>query len=453
MSLKQIFSILLLGLFLNVLGQKPSMELSFTAKNYIYYVPLDSINIENLTQGGDTTIYAPDTVLKLDYVTATENIYITGNRWLTVFQNHPNPFKEKTEIRIFLPEKQNVSIIIWDILGRGIKQYSNTLNRGTHSFYFYPGKESYYFLTVTGKQTSKTIKMICSSNSNSYNRKCRLIYKTFDNNNYNLKSGENLNGFVFNAGDELKFTGYTYLSGIDIIDSPENDTSYEFQYTGKPCPSTSIVSDIDGNTYNTVLIGEQCWMKENLKTTTYRNGIPIPNVVDSLQWGSITYGAYAWYENDISWKEPYGALYNWFTGIDTNELCPEGWHVPSYDECIVLTDFIGGWIPPHGDMLKSCRQVNSPLSGDCLTSEHPRWEAYGDYYGTDDFGFSGLPGGNRYYEDHFIFIGKVGGFWTSTLFEGVQNAARVMVLFSNYDLVAHSYRHHNDGFSVRCLKD
>ena len=341
-----------------------------------------------------------------------------------------------------------------DIFGRGLEQYTNTLNSGAHSFYFYQGKGSYYFLTVTGKQTSKTIKMIRFSNNTSDNGKCRLIYHTFDNNNYTLKSGKILNSFVFNAGDEMKFIGYTYLGGIDIIDSPENDTVYEFQYTGKPCPDTPVVSDIDGNIYNTVLIGEQCWMKENLKTTTYRNGVPIPNVVDSLQWGSITYGAYVWYDNDISWKEPYGGLYNWFTGIDTNGLCPEGWHVPSHDEWLALTDFIGDWIPPYGDMLKSCRQVNSPLGGDCLTSEHPRWEAYGDYYGTDDFGFSGLPGGNRYFEDGlFSFIGEVGFYWSTTEFPSVQNAAQLTALLYNYDLVAHSYRHHNEGFSVRCLKN
>ncbi|OQX74250.1 MAG: hypothetical protein B6D61_11745, partial [Bacteroidetes bacterium 4484_249] len=282
--------------------------------------------------------------------------------------------------------------------------------------------------------------------------KCRIVHREYKINNNGFKSQKAINGFVFNPGDELKYTAYTYIGELSIIDSPTGNQTYEFQYTGIPCPVAPTLTDIDGNTYNTVQIGEQCWMKENLKTTTYRNGTPIPNITDSLQWSTLTNGAYVWYDNDISWKDLYGALYNWYAAIDTNRLCPTGWHVPGHDEWITLTDFIGGWISPYGDMLKSCRQVNSPLGGDCLTNEHPRWEAYGDYYGTDDFGFSGLPSGYRIIDDNtFILIGKVGFWWSSN--EQSSNGAWLTGLLYNYDIVAHSYRHKNEGFSVRCLKD
>ena len=154
-----------------------------------------------------------------------------------------------------------------------------------------------------------------------------------------------------------------------------------------------VLVDIDGNTYNTVQIGDQCWMKENLKTTTYRNGTAIPNVTDANAWSNVHYGAYVWYDNDITWKDKYGALYNWFTTVDANGLCPTGWHVPTNDEWTALTDYIGGTGSPHGNELKSCRQMNSPLGGECNTNEHPRWNASHIHYGTDDYGFSGLPGG------------------------------------------------------------
>ena len=72
----------------------------------------------------------------------------------------------------------------------------------------------------------------------------------------------------------------------------------------------------DGNTYNTVKIGTQCWMKENLKTTTYNNGTLIPNITDGSLWETLTSGAYVWPVNDINLKELYGALYNWFAIVD-----------------------------------------------------------------------------------------------------------------------------------------
>ncbi len=147
-------------------------------------------------------------------------------------------------------------------------------------------------------------------------------------------------------------------------------------------------------------------MKENLKTTTYNNGISIPNVTDANAWYNLTSGAYVWYDNDISWKDKYGALYNWYATIDSNGLCPSGWRVPTNDEWTALTDFIGG-TGAHGNELKSCRQVNSPSGGSCNTSEHPRWEddTSSGNYGTDDYGFSGLPGGGRYGSGYFGNIG------------------------------------------------
>ncbi|MDZ7743914.1 MAG: FISUMP domain-containing protein [Bacteroidota bacterium] len=154
------------------------------------------------------------------------------------------------------------------------------------------------------------------------------------------KSGNALNNFVFNLGDQLKFTGSTGLDEQVITSSPTGDQTYYFHYTGDPCPGTPTVTDIDGNVYNTVLIGNQCWMKENLKTTTYRNGTEIPNVTDANAWQILTTGAYVWYDNDISWKDSYGALYNWYTTIDPNGLCPAGWHVPTNDEWTDLTDYL-----------------------------------------------------------------------------------------------------------------
>jgi len=212
-----------------------------------------------------------------------------------------------------------------------------------------------------------------------------------------------------------------------------------------------ILTDIDGSTYNTVLIGEQCWMKENLKTTTYSNGTPIPNVIDGNEWLNLTTGAYVWYANDISWKDLYGALYNWYATIDPNGLCPTGWHVPTHNEWTALTDIIGGTGYSHGDELKSCRQVNSPLGGGCNTSEHPRWNEHGFFYGTDDYGFSGLPGGHRHSSAGFSQLGSFGYWWSST--EDTSDWAWLRWLDSSDGTVAVTTFPKLLGFSIRCIKD
>ena len=163
-------------------------------------------------------------------------------------------------------------------------------------------------------------------------------------------------------------------------------------------------------------------------------------------------GYYAWYNNDISWKDLYGGLYNWYAIDNSKGLCPTGWHVPTDDEWTALTDFIGGTGPPHGNELKSCRQVNSPLGDECNTTENPRWKAKDNQWGTDDYGFSGLPGGYRHDEDYFFSRNSVGFWWSST--EGSISQYgwyRFLDYYNGY--VGKAELSKQRGRSVRCLKD
>jgi len=454
-KLKVFLTVLIFGLLVSAFGQKTTMELTFTAKDNGQYVPLDSIFIENLTQGEDTTLYAPDTVLVLDYITSIGNNQAVEENTLSVSQNYPNPFKRKTEVNLYLPEKEDIKITVRDILGRELAQYENTLNRGNHSFAFYSGSEKYYLLTVTGKHTSNTIKMLNANNNTTIGGKCKIVYNEYEENLIGYKSQKAINNFVFSPGDELQYTGYANtIDGIPgsnvIADAPQTNTNYEFAILkGLRCPGTSTVTDIDGNLYNTVLIGTQCWMVENLKTTTYRNGTAIPNVTSANAWSNLTTGAYVWYENDISWKDPYGALYNWFAVDDANGLCPSGWHVPTFYEYQALTNFIGGAL--YGYQIKSCRQVGSPQGVACSTTEHPRWDGSASY-GIDMYGFSGLPSGYRYSTNGSFFrIGRSVYFWATPQF--TSSIGRYYYLGYEHGEFIESGNHKECGFSVRCIKD
>lgn len=413
-----------------------------------------SIQIENLTRGGDTTLYAPDTVLLLDYITSVNENFAIGDNSISLCQNFPNPMKGQATVSLWLPEKNDIMITISDVSGRELANQEFQLEQGTHSFTFYPGRESLYFLTARADNQTRTIKMLNSSTDAKASGYCKLGYNGHQKTGtVDYKSGNALNNFLFNLGDQLKFTATTNLGERVITCSPTGNQTYYFHYTGDPCPGAPTVTDIDGNVYNTVQIGNQCWMKENLKTTTYRNGTAIPNVTDGNAWSNLTTGAYVWYDNDISWKDSYGALYNWFTTVDPSGLCPTGWHVPTFDEWTALAGYIGGTSSPHGNELKSCRQVNSPLGGGCNTSEHPRWEedTYYGNYGTDDYGFSALPGGYRYYDINFNMVGNMGQWWTSTVYSSYFAWTRSLHYYYG-GVFVYSYDMRN-GFSVRCLRD
>ncbi len=451
MKQKFLLTALMISMITGTMAQKPTMAITFTADNNGQHVALNSILIENLTQGGDTTLYAPDTVLVLDYIVGMEDINQFIGNVFTLSQNYPNPMKGKTTIELLLNERKKVVVTVSDVMGREVANQEFQLEHGKHSFTFYPGRESLYFLTARADNQTRTIKMFNSPIASTVMELCKLEYNGRNGDTKDYKAVAKLNNFVFDLGDQLKFTSFTDQGERVITSSPTGDQTYYFHYTGDPCSGAPTVTDIDSNVYNTVQIGNQCWMKENLKTTTYSNGTSIPNVTDYTAWGNLTTGAYAWYDNDISWKDSYGALYNWFTTVDPNGLCPTGWHVPTDDEWTVLTDYIGGTGSPHGNELKSCRQVNSPLGGGCNTSEHPRWNEHGTNYGTDDYGFSGLSGGFRNYHGFFGYIGYYGYWWSST--ENFSNYAWYRALKYIYGGVHVGGDDKPSGRSVRCLRD
>jgi len=213
----------------------------------------------------------------------------------------------------------------------------------------------------------------------------------------------------------------------------------------------STITDIDGNVYNTVLIGTQCWMKENLKTTHYRNGTPIEYPgSDNSAWQSNTSGAYAWYQNNISWKENYGALYNWYAVNNTNGLCPEGWHVPGDDEWNNLIlhldpdadpNAIGSQSDIAGGKLKSMRTA---------PEGHPRWNSP-NTGASNESNWTGFPGGYRSVHGTYATIGFYGSWWSHDENQPDEVWTRYLSYFNAY--VYRASRTKTFGYSIRCLKD
>jgi uncharacterized protein (TIGR02145 family) len=215
-------------------------------------------------------------------------------------------------------------------------------------------------------------------------------------------------------GNEVSFT--TTAGGGGIVTNPGAGVTF------------------NGYTYTSIVLGNgQEWMAENLRTTTYANGDPIPNV--TTQWQGLTTGAWAHCNNDSQYENPYGKLYNWYTVADPRNVCPTGWHVPTDAEYTLLTDYLGGE-PFAGGKMKS-------------TGTQYWWSPNTD--STNDSGFSGLPGGLRDVNGSFDGIALYGGWWSSTEIGTYTAWIRYLLYFNG--LVEREAGIKERGYSVRCLRD
>jgi len=203
------------------------------------------------------------------------------------------------------------------------------------------------------------------------------------------------------------------------------------------------IADIQGNLYNTITIGKQVWMAENLRTTRFNNNTSIPNIINTADWINLTGPGYCWYNNDITYKPTFGALYSWYTA-NGGKLCPTGWHVPSDAEFDTLEVILGmetkdvniwGWRgTDQGKQLKSTES----------------WIDGGN--GTNSIDFNALPGGYRYAGDGYFYrIGSLTYWWAST--EHDNDRAWYRRLDGDNDKIYRASTSKTGGKYIRCIKN
>jgi len=195
------------------------------------------------------------------------------------------------------------------------------------------------------------------------------------------------------------------------------------------------VTDYDGNTYPVVVIGNQTWMAQNLKTTHYMDGSIITLVTNNIAWSNLTTGAYCTYNNDLTNLNVYGAFYNWFAVVDSRNLCPNAWHIPSDIEWTTLATYLGGQIIAGGKMKEiGTAHWLSPNTG------------------ADNFsGFTGLGASLRDFNGAFGNLGQFAYWWTTT--ENSSALAWRRKLFKDDSTIGIATNNKLCGFSIRCIKD
>jgi uncharacterized protein (TIGR02145 family) len=193
----------------------------------------------------------------------------------------------------------------------------------------------------------------------------------------------------------------------------------------------SVVSDVDGNSYFGVKIGEQVWMAKNLGVTHYNNGDAIPNIESGASWTNATTGAFCNFNNDEELYSTYGRLYNLNAVRDSRRLCPAGWHMPADVEWTQLVNFLGGETKAGGKM----KETGSTHWGDPNTGA------------TNESNFTALAAGRRHYQGSFERLFENAYWW------GDSEVPCSRVLYNNNATIFRYDCDTHDGNSVRCIKD
>lgn len=445
-------------LFLLVLlcmtGQAQNLTLSFTGHhaNTGAYLQLSRVEITNQTRGWTEELIYPDTISVLVVGTGI------GDNTPVEFglsQNTPNPFSGTTYVNLTLPEGGAVTLEACDVNGRVVISRSFvSMQPGTHVLRVNLAAAGVYLLTARQSGKVSTVRMV---NQRSGGENSMEIVGLRD---IPQTKGDIDHPFAY--GDSMIYKGYTMIPGQELEsevvaqtqNQPETIILYFSATTlfdGQPCPGAATVTDYDNNTYNTVQIGDQCWMKENLRTTHYADGTTVTS-------------RYA-PNNDENNVATYGYLYNWYAVMHgaaassanpsgVQGICPAGWHMPSCAEWTQLTTYVHD----NGYQCSNCNASNWWMNVDCIAkalAAQTGWPSYSydacavgyDLSTNNATGFNALPAG--YYCGAYYY-GQTAYFWSTSQYDGGNAYFRTFDYCANY--VSRNYIYKSEGYSVRCVR-
>jgi uncharacterized protein (TIGR02145 family) len=259
-----------------------------------------------------------------------------------------------------------------------------------------------------------------------------------------LSNGSTLPSWLHFDSDTRTLSGTPTQTEIDTIKitATNRDTVSaicSFRITVTASTGQETVTDIDGNVYQTVTIGTQVWMKENLKATRYRNGDTIGTTYPpTRKYANVSTSKYQWaYNGNDSLAAIYGRLYTWYAATDSRNVCPTCWHVPTITEWRTLIGFLGGNAVAHAKLKETGTTHWKSPNADA----------------TNESGFSGLPGGTRWGDTVFIDMGTHGHYWSSSASDNFW-VWRLLLYYDTFDdnmFLGTTAK--DNAWAVRCIKD
>jgi len=391
---KIVIFIILQIISLNVIAQ--NIELTFNPKNSSDVI--DSIKAINLSTG-ETMIASGTNIIRLIYSASNEITYGNSSEKINVF---PNPFKNRTECRFYMEQSDNVKVLLINAFGQILAENHQRLNEGSYRFKISVNSEGLYFVLVVGEHV-KFSKKIISTEVNSNLNKIEFVGSSF--------ISETEKHATVDEPDLFHFFIYSGERITKIADTPTESKTYEVEF--REC------KDADGRNYAVIKLG-YWWMAENLAY-------------------NIGEGCWA-YKNDEKNVAKYGRLYTWEAA---KKACPSGWILAYDGDWKALEKYIG------------MSQEEANKIGFRGTTEGAKLKATFDWenngYGSDIYGFSGLPGGFCYGGNSFSCIGYEGYWWSDT--KELGHLPWIRKIYYDSPMIIRSEQDEKNGLSVRCVWD
>lgn len=380
---------------------------------------IDSIKATNLISGETAKVEGLNTINFSSFTTGTDKVSL----YFKAINIFPNPFNNQTELQFYCDQNDEIKVSLINVAGQVLAEENRSITQGIHKFNISTKTEGIYIINVVGNKKRFSTKIISTNNNSNTND---IKYNGFTNKIEAEKSAS------MQEGELIHFMIYSGENITKIADSPAESKTYTVDFY--EC------KDADGNNYPIVQIGEQWWMAENL---AYLPNVSPPSAESNTEPFYYVYDYQG--KSDSTAKatvnySTYGVLYNWPAATSA---CPPSWHLPTDAEWKQLEMTIGMSQSEIDDI--RWRGTNE---GTKLKATNG-WNNNGN--GTDEFGFSGLPGGIRSEDGDFLDIGNFGPWWSIT--ESSTSLAWSRCLSSDDMGVWSFYPNKENGFSVRCVRN
>ncbi len=363
--------------------------------------------------------------------------------------NYPNPYIDETKIDLTVVNSNNYNISIYNIIGQMVANIQKRLTPGYYSIKWNGGElPGIYFSVIQTGEETQIIKLIQLTR-----RKQTPLFTITSTANPVLLKQSHSNNIVDTSSlqifvDKTNFQMYK----SPILPYLNQSVNITLLYGSS---TMGIVTDMDGNVYKTVKIGDQWWMAENLRVTHYQNGETIPNITNNVQWANDLLGGSCIYNNGIIYNNPpivyltaYGRLYNWHAVIHSGGIAPKGWHVPTDSEWKKLEINLGMNLTDLDN--KNWRGGASNVGGKLKEVGTALW-ASPNTGANNEFGFTALPGGYRSANGDFDSFDTRTDFWSSTEYDISEAWKRH--LHSQNPGISRDIGAKQNGFRIRCVKD
>lgn len=381
---------------------------------------VETVEVKNIDQGTTLVLDGTD-VLNL-VGTLGLNTQSLNQQGISVY---PNPTKHTTQVEFLNTRTGQVSIGLYELNGQNLIQKHMHLSEGMHSFVIEGMGTGVHLIKINTPEKIYTQRLVSYAAQNG-TASIRHTGSTSGTDNYaQFKQTSEVIEMQYNDGERLELKGISddYAHIITMVPTESSTVDFEF----------IDCIDGDGNHYSVVTIGEQIWMAENLRTKKFNDGDDILGPFNGDDW--VTHStnaklpAYTIYDHTHSAAEglespeevvaAYGKMYNWHA-VGTGNLCPAGWVVPDTADWNQMVNFIIDdndlfAVDNVAAAFKSCRQINSPLGGDCATEVHPRWREDEDVYATNHYALSLVAAGYILSSSgNSSWLAARGYWWTST---------------------------------------